>query len=1044
VRIAHVSDLHIRNFKYRDEYHAAFEDLYEQLDALRPDLIVNTGDTVHSKLAVSPELFDDVANHFIQSTNIAPYWVILGNHDLNLKNKGRMDAISPIVRALQGKTSNELRMPQHFQPDVPERFRGGQFREFAFWHYDIRGQRDDFVLRDRDINIGLYHGSISGCVTDIGFIMEDGEAEVSKFDKMDFVLLGDIHKRQSFRGGRIQYPGSLIQQNYGEELVKGFLLWDIRGKDDFSVEFHEVRCPGRFHTIQVPADFDLSQFDIPPKSRIRARLDGELSPSKRLELEKLIASKFDPIEVITPDSSGERESMAELDIEKLVSDRARMMEDHLTEKGCTPEQIRDVRRLFMELESLIDDVGQGRGTVWKLRNVAWDNMMNYGEGNSLDLTKLSGLVGIFAPNASGKSTIFDVMLETLFDKVSKEVPRNIDLINDNKDAGLMTAEFEANGQNYFIERSIERISYGQRKLSEVKQWGKTTLDFAVEGEPLNGTSRPETEKAIRSIIGTFEDFVLTTMVSQNPVFGLPGGGDIIHCKETDRRKILFKFLDLDIYERIHQMCKEELKAMLAGIKGQSREAVEQEISSIDEKLALEQLRDAKLRESIDEAEAEIVRLRSELSQSGIEDLRELELEASTVEQAAAKSRNKLLKASDARAAAERELDKARKTLEKLCAEQPERPSMTMEDVASRLESQRRLKERLRLSIVHHNDEISRAEEAEKILEGIPCEGKYPSCKFISDAVEMKDDRQKLELALEPLRTAWEVTEGVISELNQLEVIHKDIRKWEKSWGDATISVERLTTSLEKSLTAEETAKREHSELESRLEGLRERMLKSSYEAVSALQAELVVKARRLSSLRSDLDEILKLVGSLETLRASKRAEITKLENALRDTKNYELLAELTGKTGLPYRILTRVLPVVNHEIARILTGVTKFSVFFEDDQDTQSVSLYIRYGDYKSRPLGLGSGAEKFIASLAVRCALLSVSSLPKTDILIIDEGFGKLDPEHLEALQRMFEYLKDAFGTVFIISHVDFMRDIVDHSIEITSREGYAHVLVS
>jgi DNA repair exonuclease SbcCD ATPase subunit len=69
------------------------------------------------------------------------------------------------------------------------------------------------------------------------------------------------------------------------------------------------------------------------------------------------------------------------------------------------------------------------------------------------------------------------------------------------------------------------------------------------------------------------------------------------------------------------------------------------------------------------------------------------------------------------------------------------------------------------------------------------------------------------------------------------------------------------------------------------------------------------------------------------------------------------------------------------------------------------------------------------------------VSSLPKTDMLIIDEGFGKLDPEHLEALQRMFEYLKEAFGTVFIVSHVDSMRDIVDHSLEITSLDGYAHV---
>jgi DNA repair exonuclease SbcCD ATPase subunit len=40
-----------------------------------------------------------------------------------------------------------------------------------------------------------------------------------------------------------------------------------------------------------------------------------------------------------------------------------------------------------------------------------------------------------------------------------------------------------------------------------------------------------------------------------------------------------------------------------------------------------------------------------------------------------------------------------------------------------------------------------------------------------------------------------------------------------------------------------------------------------------------------------------------------------------------------------------------------------------------------------------------------------------------------------------MFEYLKEAFGTVFIVSHVDSMRDVVDHSLDITSLDGYAHV---
>ena len=220
MRIAHISDVHIRNFKFRKEYKEAFQDLYRQLEELEPDLIINTGDTVHSKLAVSPELFDDVADHMTSMSKIAPYWLILGNHDLNLKNKTRTDAISPIVRAINDPRVKLLDNGMHVLPDFYHRYR--------FWNYDIRQHEHDFSPSDHYVNIGLYHGSVSGCQTDMGFVMDDCEAELTKFTGMDYVLLGDIHKRQGWANGRIQYPGSLIQQNYGEELVKGFLIWDLR------------------------------------------------------------------------------------------------------------------------------------------------------------------------------------------------------------------------------------------------------------------------------------------------------------------------------------------------------------------------------------------------------------------------------------------------------------------------------------------------------------------------------------------------------------------------------------------------------------------------------------------------------------------------------------------------------------------------------------------------------------------------------------------------------------------------------------------------
>lgn len=1039
MRIAHVSDLHIRNFKYRDEYRSALDDLYRRLDGLRPDLIVNTGDTVHSKLAVSPELFDDVARHMLEVCRIAPYWLILGNHDLNLKNSDRMDAISPVVRALQGRTHHELRMPE--PQKCGERMLRGKFPEFVFWNHDIRGH-GAFDLDPADVNVGLYHGSISGCVTDIGFKMEKGESEVSRFADMDYVLMGDIHKRQSFRGGRMQYAGSLIQQNYGEEVEKGFLLWDIHDKDRFEVKFYPVRAPGRFFTVQVPASLDLEGIDVPKGSRVKVRVDGEITPSRRVDLERALTEKFAPLEIITPDTSAERKALEEIDLDTLVLPREDMMREHLAEKGCKPSEIDEAIRLWDELAKDVDQ-DASRGTTWSLGRIAWDNMMNYGEGNSIDLTKVRGLVGIFAPNASGKSSIFDIILQTFFDKLSKEVPRNIDLINDNKDEARMEATFESGGQEYRISRLIERISYGQRKLAETKQWGKTSLDLTRGEESLNGDSRPETERVIRRIVGSFEDFALTTMVSQNPIFGLPGGGDIINCKETDRRKILFRFLDLDVYERVHQLVKDDLKTIVGNLRGQDAASLDVEISALRTKTSSLGGQVVGLRELLDGTDRTLGDLRSQLDRSGVSDIEKLEREESRLGAEVVRRRAAWSRAGDRNSAASKRWDSLREKHENLTQNPPKVPEIGLAELTARLDEHKSAREGIKVKIARHADDLKRGSKALHTLEGIPCEGKFPSCRYITEAVEFKSRRDEVQAAITELVKAGTSHDFDIVGLERFRVQHDERILWERELSGLELDIERQRNEVRESDAAVRSAFLDLFEAQTALSEVRSRIDAAASEAISVLKSRISEAEAHRASLSRQIDDTLKVIGATDAKRATAEAELSNLTLISKKVAALEALEEMTGKAGLPYRILTRVLPVINAEIDKILGGITKFSVFFEDDSETQSVSLFIRYGDYRSRPLSLGSGAEKFIASIAVRAALLNVSSLPKTDVLIIDEGFGKLDPEHLESLQKMFEYLREAFGTVFVVSHVDSMRDIVDHSVEITSQDGYAHVEV-
>ena len=100
MKFAHIADTHIRNLKYHYEYRKVFEEMYKILREEKVDCIIHCGDLAHTKTQLSPEYFD-MAQWFLKSlADIAPVYIIPGNHDGNLKNDNRQDAITPIVEAL--------------------------------------------------------------------------------------------------------------------------------------------------------------------------------------------------------------------------------------------------------------------------------------------------------------------------------------------------------------------------------------------------------------------------------------------------------------------------------------------------------------------------------------------------------------------------------------------------------------------------------------------------------------------------------------------------------------------------------------------------------------------------------------------------------------------------------------------------------------------------------------------------------------------------------------------------------------------------------
>lgn len=198
MRIVHISDLHWRCQRYHDEYRRSFEDLFRKIDELQPDFVVDTGDSVHQKLQMSPELVSHLSWMFRELSRRAQVIVIPGNHDMSLVNKSRMDVLTPVLEALDDPNIYYLKSSGPFrQPFWP-----ATFWSFSLADRDRWPVPDDWNRQSDQLNIGLFHGSVSGCVTDIGWQMDEAEHNLSMFDGLDYVLLGDIHKRQLFRGGR--------------------------------------------------------------------------------------------------------------------------------------------------------------------------------------------------------------------------------------------------------------------------------------------------------------------------------------------------------------------------------------------------------------------------------------------------------------------------------------------------------------------------------------------------------------------------------------------------------------------------------------------------------------------------------------------------------------------------------------------------------------------------------------------------------------------------------------------------------------------------
>ena len=197
-----------------------------------------------------------------------------------------------------------------------------------------------------------------------------------------------------------------------------------------------------------------------------------------------------------------------------------------------------------------------------------------------------------------------------------------------------------------------------------------------------------------------------------------------------------------------------------------------------------------------------------------------------------------------------------------------------------------------------------------------------------------------------------------------------------------------------------------------------------------------------SDLTDTTNNLIDLLGGLrvqQNIIEMANQSIEKLNLMEIKYAGYEYYLSAVKRDGIPYGLISEILPKLEIEINNILQPIVDFQIIL--DTDGKNINSYICYGDDKYWPLELTSGMEKFVSSIAIRTALINISNLPRPNFIAIDEGFGSLDTDNFNSLYLLFDYLKTQFDFIITISHIDKTRDMVDEIIDISKINSFSYI---
>ena len=616
--IIHISDIHIRvgnHDKSRyTEYLTVFNNLFQSLSNQesiknKTAVIVITGDLFHHKNKLEPYGLELALHLFRGLSVLTSVFVIRGNHDYRQDVPNERDMISALM-------SYDIPNVHYLDKTDVYTFHNLSFGLVAIQDTLLYGATTGispnlppFPKGDSEYNVALFHGTISGCTLQTGQPTLNGYP-INWFQGFDAILLGDIHLQQINRADPIEYtfaplpstshiktfsydkqspwgyPGSLIQQDFGEPLFgHGYLLWSLKDKLIHAFHIHnpygfvkmkndEIIVDKKYTNVQNV----ISQNWFPNHLKVSV-LGNALDLKKCFEDKNVLFVKTSEEKT---EQKTENKHIIEINsLEVLIEYlQSVITKDNKTFPDTWKNWLKNPEQLLISTsgypEQLAKKISERSDKIIKasskyledferfttqhlitgkmhIHNIQWNWILNYRDGNSYDFdTNTKNICIINAKNGYGKSNLLEIICIALFGEgfPSREnINYTSGLICDKKPPGIMASTsiiFSLNDTKYSLQRSM-RLNTNGRSIN----FDKIILSEVIDGEDrIIHQQKGAVHPWIDSHIGTLEMYLMTAMLSQN------ADRDFFSLDKVTQRTLLDRIMSLDHINSLKAFLKE--------------------------------------------------------------------------------------------------------------------------------------------------------------------------------------------------------------------------------------------------------------------------------------------------------------------------------------------------------------------------------------------------------------------------------------------------------------------------------------------------------